>query len=221
MTGLETFVAGIGVGAFILPYGFWFWLILIGDFLWLSWLVSDSDYTSSFGRPATGGAFGLVIATLLLLQYFTKLKVLTWIVSNPALTLVLFTGYVLVGVGWSLIKWTSLLLDWRSNHQDRLKSITKEIKELSARKVATDTKAEDIPRIDINLQGAKDRLSSSLPTASENKSRITAWIAYWPWSLIWTFAMDYITRFFQHIFQMLETSYNNIQKRILKDFYKD
>jgi hypothetical protein len=59
----------------------------------------------------------------------------------------------------------------------------------------------------------------TLPSASTSKTRITAWIAYWPWNLLWTLVADYVWRFFTHLFQWLESQYDAVQKRILKDYY--
>jgi hypothetical protein len=37
------------------------------------------------------------------------------------------------------------------------------------------------------------------PRAWENKSRITSWMAYWPWSMFWTLLADVLKQVFQKI----------------------
>lgn len=49
--------------------------------------------------------------------------------------------------------------------------------------------------------------------AGENKSRITAWIAYWPWSLVWNLIGDVCVT----IYEQLQGVYQNISNKALKN----
>lgn len=50
--------------------------------------------------------------------------------------------------------------------------------------------------------------------ASNNKSRITAWIAYWPWSLVWNITGD----FFKMAYESLQGVYQSIADRAIGKF---
>ena len=51
-------------------------------------------------------------------------------------------------------------------------------------------------------------------SVSENKSRITGWIAYWPWSLVWNITGD----FFKTIYENLQGIYQKITDKAVGDF---
>jgi len=221
MTTIAAFATGFGIGTVLFPLSFWFWLLFLIDCIWLSWLVSDDGSGSDYYQPSTGGATALTLCTAVFLQYFTSIKVFSWIVANPGLFALGFGFYILMGIAWSFIKWTTLLVDWRDNCQNNLRQTEKIIVGYQADLQKADIKEVEKIEITKRIYAAKEDLKSKLPTANKNKSRIIAWTAYWPWSLLWTFVTDYVRRFFQRIFQMLESQYDAIQKRILKDFYKD
>lgn len=50
--------------------------------------------------------------------------------------------------------------------------------------------------------------------ASHNKSRITGWIAYWPWSLVWNLTGD----FFKMIYEGLQGVYQKISDKAIGKF---
>src|SRR5580698_2420327 len=110
MSHIGTFLAGVGVGSVLFPLGLWFWLLLIADCMCLSYLISDG--TGYYDEPSTGKATFLTFLTAIILQCFTSIKIFTWIYANPLLALGCFTAYVIIGIAWSFIKWTTLLVDW-------------------------------------------------------------------------------------------------------------
>jgi hypothetical protein len=220
MTAVTTFLAGFGLGTIMFPLGFWFWLFLIADIIWMSWLVSDGDTSYRYDTPSTGLATVALVFTAVILQVFTKIKILSLIIANPGPTLLIFGLYVLIGVGWSFIKWTTLLLDWRTRNKECVINADNRIKNLETSLAVSGL--SDLKKVDIqvDIKNEKDSLKRMVPTANKHKMHITAWMAYWPWSLLWTCVTDYIRRFFQRLYQVLESSYDSVQRHILKDFYK-
>lgn len=59
-------------------------------------------------------------------------------------------------------------------------------------------------------EGRYNSLKSDLKV-SNNKSRITGWIAYWPWSLLWNITGD----FFKMIYEGLQGVYQKIADKAL------
>lgn len=56
------------------------------------------------------------------------------------------------------------------------------------------------------------------PEASSNKSKIIAWICYWPFSLIGTFINDPIRRLVNFLFTKLKATYQKMSDKVFKDF---
>lgn len=52
---------------------------------------------------------------------------------------------------------------------------------------------------------------------STNKGRITNWMIYWPFSLVWTFIDEPIKKSFKWIYSKLEGKYRKISENITKD----
>ena len=220
MNSILTFLAGFGMGTVLFPLGFWFWLFLAADLIWMSWLVSDGDTRYNYDRPATGLATFVLILTAVILQFFTRIKIITLILANPAAALLVFASYVTVGVVWSFIKWTTYLLDWREQNKDSLKRADERITSYE-KSLQETTTALLKNEIEYKIRSEKESLQNSVPTANKQKQRIITWTAYWPWSVLWTCVTDYLRRFFQRLYQLLESSYNTVQRRILSDFYKE
>lgn len=76
-------------------------------------------------------------------------------------------------------------------------------------------KAGTIP--DEFLKNCKSWTRSSIPTWSENKDRIVAWIMFWPWSAMWYVLADVIKDFCEWIVSRLKNVYNSIAKNAYKD----
>lgn len=53
-------------------------------------------------------------------------------------------------------------------------------------------------------------------SVSHNANRITGWIAYWPWSMLWNLTGD----FFTTISERLTSVYQNISKRVVENAKK-
>ena len=53
--------------------------------------------------------------------------------------------------------------------------------------------------------------------ARENKSRIIMWMAYWPWSLLWTTINDAVKRIYREIYQAIQRLLQGISDSVFKD----
>ena len=56
-----------------------------------------------------------------------------------------------------------------------------------------------------------------IPSAADNKSKITAWILYWPLSLFATLLTKPITKALNFIFETLKGSYDKMTQKIFAD----
>jgi len=57
--------------------------------------------------------------------------------------------------------------------------------------------------------------------ANKNKLRITTWMAYWPWSLLWTFLAEGVKKFFMKLQKWCGAAMDRISDRIFGDTDSD
>ena len=48
------------------------------------------------------------------------------------------------------------------------------------------------------------------PTFAANRKRLVAWVAIWPWSLVWTFAREVVVKGLQHLVNLFGGTYQRI-----------
>lgn len=58
----------------------------------------------------------------------------------------------------------------------------------------------------------KSSTSFDLPSAMEYKAEIMGWLAFWPWSFVWTMLNDPIRKFFNTLFNLLSESFDSISR---------
>jgi len=96
-------------------------------------------------------------------------------------------GYALAGVGWSLFKWHRYVNKVANKYREKCgTTLSKEQKSDLKREVSV----------------------------SENKSRLTGWIAWWPWSLLWSLTGD----FFNMLYDAMVNAYQKISNSALSKF---
>lgn len=61
------------------------------------------------------------------------------------------------------------------------------------------------------------RKNSSEIQVSQNKSRIIAWMSYWPPSALWTLINDPVKRLFNNLFRKFEKVYQRIFNNVFKE----
>jgi hypothetical protein len=95
-------------------------------------------------------------------------------------------GYLLVGATWSIFKW------W-----------------LRCRKVADKLRDKSI-----TIQSCEFRNARSAVSVSENKGRLTFWIAYWPWSMLASLLKDTVEAVFNFLRRIFTSIANPANKLI-------
>jgi hypothetical protein len=60
----------------------------------------------------------------------------------------------------------------------------------------------------------RDAGVSKPPTAREHRSDITGWMAFWPWSAIWTLINDPVKRMYKALARSLEKVFDGISRRV-------
>lgn len=184
---------------FLIVGTIWFWLFLLAG----SGLIVYFLESALVKRSDTGGGIWatLCIVGLFVVYYFLGssehiLSLLSYIKTHPFTIIAGAIGYLLLGVTWSIFKWTFFVLKKMNNLDDELKN------NASTYKIAS--------------------IDSYTPHARDNKARIISWMTYWPFSGLWMLINDPIRKAFQHIYRSIEGYFEAISVKIfagLKEKY--
>jgi hypothetical protein len=158
-----------------------------------------------------GRATLLVLGTAVAVQFLTPFDPWHFFLSHVVLTLEYAAAYIfVVGVLWSFFRWWRHLANWRFGY--------KEVRNtwLKRNNLALDAKLTDEQR---------DRMLSvigynyrTVPTASANKARITAWMIFWPFSMIGWALNEPVKRIANWLFNVFKGTYQRIADYMFKDF---
>jgi uncharacterized membrane protein YgaE (UPF0421/DUF939 family) len=151
-------------------------------------------------------AFSLAVA-LVLWNYGPNI----WnFISSDILTTSLFiVGYLVCGVVWSFIKWNEFV-----------KSIYREFKKIKNNETfethqELKTLCDQLRSNGLSLgykevNSLEDVIEYITPKGIDNKSRIVAWISYWPLSLIATLLNNPFRRLFERTYNLVSGLYDKI-----------
>ena len=142
-------------------------------------------------------------------------SVLSWVVANGVFTLVYVAAYMAVGVGWSFVKWFSYLMGFRDTFREQKEAFCLK-NGLDPKAPITDEKvlAEFDHHLASNVSwGERHRgqlLSRERPRAAKSKARITAWMAFWPFSVVGTVLNDPVRRLFNFLYSQFKALYERL-----------
>jgi hypothetical protein len=134
----------------------------------------------------TGFAILTVVVGAVLLQFVGGIDVWGALVDRPLSILMWVAVYVLVGLGYSFLRWDRYAAKWRREYE-----------------AASSTYEKDI-------------MWGNQPAAVKNKNRITSWMMFWPWSAFWWFFSDFIVEAYEWLYTHFSTVYTWIAQRHLK-----
>ena len=190
------------------------WAVLLAPFtlLWWLWVLCISVYViTALEYEKYWHIGGVFIITLLAFCIFGGINVPAWIVANPVATLWIFLAYFGIGAVYSVLKW-GLFTSERRREYDDLKQKWLRHRDIEQDTVPNNLKVEWKNSLfgnrdhDVPYYGTFDRYKwwvyvgrpkrklRIMPVAWEYKSRITSWIAVWPWSAFWTLFNDVFRR---------------------------
>ena len=192
---------------------FWFWLLLGAAALCVGVCVT---------RESFGKATLFMLGTFLALALFGDFNVLHWLRGHAAEFLVWFAAYFAIGTAWSVAKWWFFVRRVRDEYDERKREFLRN----------HDVQGEAIPE---NLKarwreqmgqphGYLARNSSVRtfpPRARDYKGKITAWMVYWPWSMLVTLIDDPIRKLFSAIFRAIQGVYQRISDSAFKSVSAD
>lgn len=175
----------------------WWLLIILGSIL-LIWALEEESF---------GWATATIITAVVLMQFGGDLNLHKglgetnwWLVGGTIL------GYLGVGVFWGCVKWYFYVGKKREEYDEIKRKWLEKRGVRDTLDVPANLKADfrsylisdhwgtyttTIYEYDKETKKSKDvQVPSVRPFAKDNKARIIAWMAYWPWSMLWALIDD-------------------------------
>lgn len=166
--------------------------------------------------------FSLAIALVL---YTHGSEIWGFITQNAATTVYFAIGYVILGLGWSFLRWNEKVkaifkkfVRIRNEFAEKQGLITAEEKEESHKKfilkLEYQFKNGDNRFIDFYSHDTNETIINKItPKGVKHKALIVSWISYWPLSVIGTLLNNPFRRFFEFIYESVSGFYDEIVKR--------
>lgn len=162
-----------------------------------------------------GLATFFVVAFAVTLNYVFKIPVFAFIAANPLLSLAGLAGYFVAGALWAFLKWffytRRQLEKYYEHRQEFLRSRTSGLK-IGFR----DPLPENLKDEWKSYRGYTSRYELN-PQISEHKMSCYIWIAYWPFSMVWTLIDDPVRRLVKWIYRKISGTLQNISDAVWKN----
>lgn len=183
----------------ILGMSIWFWLLMLVGIVGLIWTTeTESPFLAAviFGVSAVAAHF------------LFGVSLFAAIVANPLVAIGAVLGYLLAGVLWAFPKWYFFVRNKRNAYLDQLRTF---LRGLGYEGWDTATTIPDEHRREWFKYHGRRR-GSLVPLARDNKSRILHWMAWWPFSMIWTLINDPIRHLYRWTWETLRGVFDSIAK---------
>ena len=194
--------------AAVANFGVWFWVIFFAlNVLMLAWIEFEK----------TGWATFCTILAVLGMHFVLQLPILNLFLEQPGYALTLLGGYFAIGTFWAVIKWWLYVRNEREKY-DEFKLVFCAQNNISGNtipenlKQAFKTKLSDYNcsyNVGFNKQGIELR-----PQVTSHKESIYTWMAYWPWSFVWTIINDPIRKMFRYIYTKIRRTLQQISDSV-------
>lgn len=127
--------------------------------------------------------------------------------------------YVAAGVAWSFGKWFSFLMRMRDRYRQYVTEYLEEQKLPADTAIEGDVLAgvQKYIQHQYNSEFGRNNALWEKPKAKNNKGRLTAWMCWWPLSLIGTILNDPIRRLFNALFGWFKGLYQQMADRVYRD----
>lgn len=184
----------------MLYYAFLFYVL---PFVVLTFLIEAEWWGWTTAATLVGGA---------VLSYLHRHEVWSFLQAHLQGTLLGVGAYIVLGVIWSYVRWFFKLISFRNEFRDQAQEY-KKYKNLPLNQpIPVDAMTGFYQWLSYDK-----RYLSKPPKAANNKSRIIAWMSFWPCSIVGYLLRDPIQKLFLAIFELLKSSYQRMADSILKD----
>lgn len=178
--------------------GAWFWILTAAIAIVLVYEVAHE-------RPVATGF--TIVLYLLAIHLFGDAAVFSALRAHPAYIYIGVPAFFLAGALWALVKW------WFYVKRKALEYRESRLEFLVVNKVEGATLDTPVPE-DLRTRSFP---RPRKPLARQNKGRITTWMVYWPFSMVWTL-LDEPWRL---IYEAMARLFQRISDRVWGDLDKD
>lgn len=186
-------------------------LIVLGLFFVVETILMEVEHWGW----ATTCLLGTFVLSLIGHHFWQTPSVIDWVVANGVFTLVYVAAYLAVGVGWSFLKWFSYLMGFRDAFREQkeafcLKNNLDPKTPITDEKLLSDFDSHLAHNVSWGERHRGQLLSRERPRAAKSKSRIVAWMAFWPFSVVGTVLNDPVRRLFNFLYSQFKALYERM-----------
>lgn len=189
----------------------WFWIILSGIFTGL--VISVFQNSGIFSTI-------FIISMLGFLQY-SGLDIKGMIIHHPLIILGIVVGYIVIGMGWMLLKWKMMIVGLSSKFYQARDEWIERNKSGTAYLNKTNEQMKDLFSVNVDSFMSKDLAKAGIgyfpPNAKREYSLLFFWAAYWPVSFIITVLNDPLKKLFNVLIHGLSNFMQNISDKAFPD----
>lgn len=172
-----------------------------------------------------GWAASLTSIGIAVLIYYYHVEILNYLQENLGQVILFAVGYVVAGIIWSFLKWTSYIKQIIRKFVGLKEKFISKNGEITNKNLFDFTK-----KIKDNFEGyittedtvekqMKEIKSVIIPKPNSKKSVIVSWIGYWPLSLIGTLLNDPFRRFFGFVYESVSKFYVHITNKQTENIF--
>lgn len=170
----------------------------------------------------------ICIGSLAFIQFLMKINIYNYIKDNTNTIVLTFAIYLLLGIGWSIIKWVHFLYKFKQRREDKLKQFYKhkddELNKENERRAVIGkaplthfpTERSEFGFLNDTFYDNKTKMSKS-PLFSDYKADIVAWVIFWIPSLIGTVLNDFVGNLVIWIVNRFSALYQKLSNKIVGD----
>ena len=174
----------------------------------------------SLENEEEGWVSGIVSFVLALLLWNYGKDIWSFVSVNIATTVYFSVGYVILGMGWSMIKWNEFVkkkIDLFKTKRAEFLEKNKTFDEKDLRGLCDFLRLYGFKIYSADVNSMKDVVVKIMPSGTDNKSLIITWISYWPLSLIATLLNNPFRRLWLFIYRLCSGVYDKISISHAKD----
>ena len=177
----------------------------------------------SLENEEEGWASGILSFVLALLLWNYGKDIWFFVSTNIATTIYFSLGYIILGMGWSILKWNefvkkkvNLFKTKRAEYLDQNKNFNEE-DSIHLHNLCDKLRVYGFKVWGSQVKNMKDIVVQIMPNGTDNKASIIAWISYWPLSLTATLLNNPFRKLWLYIYSLCSGLYDKISMSHAKD----
>lgn len=189
----------------------WWYIITGGFVIWAIFLTE---------KETLGWVITSLIIYLLFFSFLGKVNIFAYLFYHPINSLLYILSYFLFGIIWSFVKWW---LKVNKTAQKCKEELERFLEKHRPRKSAVPEQYQTSQHQEKNLQEEWERHIKTTeyekPIASKNKEKISVWIIYWPFSLLWALIHDFVRDLVEQFVIRFQKLYQSISDKAYKKIH--